>query len=338
MVNQFVCSNCFGNTDLKRFLKETSVSLTGNCDFCKSHNVPIYPLTTISQKIKDCLFNKYCEDSSATQDVITIIASEAQCNNLLAAQIKNILNLPDNLMNKKDAYWLLNSYNPLDLKQSFESFVFYIKHTRRFILTDEDFSFLKQLSSFLTQKSFISTLTEGTILYRARQGKHTNKRDLWAPPYPYSPSNNRMTPAGVEGSLYVADSPNTAIKEVRGEAPVTVAKIKILEDLLVLDLSNKPNSVSCFHKDYLMYSFLNAFIEEISKSIKSNEKDYEYVPTQIIAEFLRIKLCLDGIVYRSSIYPDGRNYVLFGQYNLPCNRTELPLGNKRLTIEELNYF
>lgn len=329
MSNQFVCSNCFGNPDLKGLLEKISDVQLGTCDFCGKHNAPIYSLASISQKIKDCLLKKYCMDSSATQDIIEIIVSETQCSGLLAHQIKKILNLSNNLMNKKDAYWRLWLYNPSDLEQSFESFVSHITHSRRFILKDEEFTFLQQLSSFFQEhEGFITLLEDNIVLYRARQGTYANFRELLAPPYPYSCTNNRMTPAGIQGSLYLADSPITAIKEVSKILSVgntfTVATVKVLESLMVLDLSKKVEEVSCFHPDYTMRSFLNGFIKEISKPIDDNAKDYQYVPTQIIAEFLKLHLELDGIIYPSSIYPSGKNYVLFGDYNAPLNRIDLP--------------
>lgn len=48
------------------------------------------------------------------------------------------------------------------------------------------------------------------------------------------------------------------------------------------------------------YDFLKLFSAEISKPIKLDEAPIEYIPTQILSEYIRLK-GYEGVGYRSSI-------------------------------------
>lgn len=52
------------------------------------------------------------------------------------------------------------------------------------------------------------------------------------------------------------------------------------------------------------------FAREISKPVSEKEAELEYVPTQLLAEYIR-KLGYKGIIFSSSVNPGGKNYVLF---------------------------
>jgi hypothetical protein len=56
---------------------------------------------------------------------------------------------------------------------------------------------------------------------------------------------------------------------------------------------------------------------EISKPILPHEKQREYIPTQIVAEYLREFFKCDAVIYRSSMHKDdeidNRNIVLMNR-------------------------
>ena len=59
--------------------------------------------------------------------------------------------------------------------------------------------------------------------------------------------------------------------------------------------------------------FLKAFAKDISKHIHKNDTSIEYVPTQVITEYIKFNptLKVDGIIYPSAKDNNVSNYVLF---------------------------
>ena len=89
------------------------------------------------------------------------------------------------------------------------------------------------------------------------------------------------------------------------------------------------------------------FAWEISKPVSEKEAKLEYVPNQLLAEYIR-KLGYKGIIFSSSVNPGGKNYVLFYGPAQPPLRSMLCYENcdtlagytdilelKRLTYEQV---
>lgn len=170
--------------------------------------------------------------------------------------------------------------------------------------------------------------------------------------------NNRMSPAGIS-YMYLADSLSTCLQEIRATVgvKVIVGTFNPKKDIKVLDLSIKPQipKFSIFDENYdhdLIWidEFIQQFKWEISKPISDKEKDLEYVPTQVLAEYIR-QLGYQGIVYKSSLVKGTYNYVLFfgpdpelfddtytsfGLWFSPAN--ELPYFHKELVLGEVHYY
>lgn len=114
--------------------------------------------------------------------------------------------------------------------------------------------------------------------------------------------------------------------------------------MLFLDLSqylNQENNyhlpnISIFDSDNLdkipIRNFFADFLSDVNKKIDREDlsKRYEYVPTQVVAEFFRHIYRtssgekLSGIIYPSCQNPGGKNFVIFcGQRGcLPPERTQ----------------
>lgn len=185
---------------------------------------------------------------------------------------------------------------------------------------------LEALKPYFEKMSEI--LPRGTELYRVRKmeiqsASHLNSLDMYkelSPAPPQFATNNRMSPAGIS-YLYVATQPQTAYLECRlhdGDCAVQ-AKFITKKNLNVLDLSQEVDfniSNSIFSVDYnsdvlWINDFLNQFEDEISRPINpNNDRSYEYIATQMVAEYVRL-LGYDGIKYRSSVSSEGLNYVFF---------------------------
>ena len=142
---------------------------------------------------------------------------------------------------------------------------------------------------------------------KANPFKGLTKEASFVPPKEVKVSAGRANPKYVK-YLYVAESPTTAIFEVRPFIydAVNIAKVQVNEPLKVaniaveLDLSNDKNATV---EMYVMRMIQRAF------SKPTNNTD-DYIPTQIIAEYIK-SLGYDGIRFNSSIHSGGVNLTIF---------------------------
>ena len=108
--------------------------------------------------------------------------------------------------------------------------------------------------------------------------------------------------------LYVAESPTTAVYEVRPILynAVNVAGIEVMEPLrianIAVDIAPNPE------KEKSVDEWLLGFVQSAFSSPTNNPDDY--IPSQIIAEFFR-HLGYDGIRYCSSLHEGGYNLTIY---------------------------
>lgn len=126
-------------------------------------------------------------------------------------------------------------------------------------------------------------------------------------------------------NLYLSDDPNAALMEVRPtlKSYVSIAEIKTIEDLTVVDLS----LASIFkNEDLILLGYL------ISKEFSepNNTDTFNYLPTQYISEYIKFK-GFDGIKYQSSLYERGRNLVVYSKEK--CT----PISSKLYRVDDICY-
>ncbi|WP_100430358.1 RES family NAD+ phosphorylase [Flavobacterium sp. 1] len=98
----------------------------------------------------------------------------------------------------------------------------------------------------------------------------------------------------------------------------------------LVDLTKLPDYPSAFDSknnwQIETIHFLKDFIKDISKPIHDNIAIIDYVPTQIVTEYIRFnpQLKIDGLIYPSSKDNEKENYVLFMDHEE--------------SIENLNFF
>ncbi|MBR5174330.1 MAG: RES family NAD+ phosphorylase [Bacteroidales bacterium] len=108
--------------------------------------------------------------------------------------------------------------------------------------------------------------------------------------------------------LYVAESPTTAVYEVRPILynAVNVAGIEVKEPLrianIAVDIDPNPE------KEKSVDEWLLGFVQSAFSSPTNNPDDY--IPSQIIAEYFR-HLGYDGIRYSSSLHEGGYNLTIY---------------------------
>jgi len=212
---------------------------------------------------------------------------------------------------------------------SWEQFKYQCKYYSRFFdigLEDSRESLLKVVAELLTKSELTINLDKGDKVYRARI--LDDKFDIKAepieilknvgPPQKDKVKNNRMSPAGIP-YIYLSNAKEICFSEIRAKTndSVVVAEFEITKRLKILDLTSVPNikERSIFDDEFdpdirWATDFMRRFNQEISRPISEKEAALEYVPTQLLAEFIR-KIGFDGIQFKSSINKSGLNYTLF---------------------------
>jgi hypothetical protein len=191
---------------------------------------------------------------------------------------------------------------------------------------------LDELGDLFEKNGLFYTLPAGTLLFRVRIHSPANRPDntmaaLGPPSGEHARFSNRMSPAGVP-MFYAAFDEATALAEtaVRHDgkpAEQTTGTFRVLKDLTLLDLVNLPAVPSLFDDDQAnldrpALSFLHDFVEDLTKPIEKDGREHvEYVPAQIVTEYVRYRLGLKvgkqtvGIRYRSARKSEGIGCVLF---------------------------
>ena len=127
--------------------------------------------------------------------------------------------------------------------------------------------------------------------------------------------------------FYGADSQKTAFAETfdpnsKSKRAITFGAFRTLRALRLLDLTALPSIPSVFdegrYPDRMSLIFLHEFTRDTTKSVaRSGSEHYEYVPTQVVAEYFRHVFefkdgnKIDGIKFQSSRYKNGICYSLF---------------------------
>lgn len=190
---------------------------------------------------------------------------------------------------------------------------------RRYFLSDESSTFLDDLWSYLGQlkspngRDIVLTIpqdSDDSIFYRARaHGFDPRQNDYIEKGFPLSEmkpvknirSEGRLNPYNIS-MLYVASDPMTAVSECRADARglVSVGKFKATRDLKILDLAHEFNWDAYFDASTIdlepLYDLGHLFTRPLDNDSK---KGREYLVTQVLAEYFKIKCDLDGISYLS---------------------------------------
>ena len=119
--------------------------------------------------------------------------------------------------------------------------------------------------------------------------------------------------------MYVAETEDIAVLETRSPC-VTVGQFQLEREARILDLADLTDIPGIFsgaeRRTRLGLVFMHAFAREIARPVDRTDRIHiEYIPSQVITEFIRdVKIndtAVDGIRYPSTFDADGRNLVLF---------------------------
>ncbi len=236
---------------------------------------------------------------------------------------------------------------------NWEDFRKYTKHEARYFEhKDSQFSVIKTLEEF---RPFFKRMCikNDEVIYRVRPiNSSKEKEDIEQKPnreigkipkdkLAYT-QNNRFSPIGISYGYFSFDK-QTALCESRVEVDNNVAIGKFKLNHTLIDLRNKSLTkyINPFSDDfeinlYCEALFLQAFIKDISKPISSKDTLLEYVPTQVIAEYIW-SIGYQGFIFDSSQKKGGENIVIFGE-NPSFNEYEIgKIVTKNIDYTWVNY-
>ena len=330
-----VCAGCVEDGALKKTLRE-SEDEDLRCDFCGS--VPAAPLDTLLEAFYNGLCNEY-EDAIDgvgwdgreggyqwnpqwdTHELVHEFYDDFASEELLEAVCAAVHDITwvekDFITRRRDDM----------LIEAWDRFCEAVKHKTRFVIwllepEDDDLDpgeippakILERITWLIEALDLVRVLPAGHRVWRARPHsvpiKHTASR-LGTVPDERAFRANRMSPAGIP-MFYGAADPDTAIEEVASSSEgthVTRCQFELTEDLRVVDLTQLPAVPSMFDPDLGSLrretKFLRMFVKQLSGHVETDHEDIEYVPTQIVTEYLlhvpdegeRVR----GLIYQSSI-------------------------------------
>ena len=377
MSDHFCCKNCFSEPEIIKFIVKHGKS--GQCDYCESKGVKVCDVKEVGDFILEG-FQRYYEDAANSvgccsaeggyllpTDIITNILNDDLM--IFSGTLDDPRELIEALVDddctpyiRKDPYGP-PSGEPEEI-YDWNNFCKLVKSEQRFTalvkisenekpLQKHPFDFLDGFVRY-NNGVLVDYLCPGQKIFRARiyhEGMTLNHESLTSPP-PEKTRNNRMSPDGIS-YFYGGINADVCISETRPSVgdEIAVAEFEVLKQIPILDLSaNLTESVSIFSEEYsfeyeeFLKPFLRYFSKDISKPMRTNDSDIEYVPTQIFTEFLKIrrfntlqfydtegpeKNKFAGMKFKSSLLEGGVNVVLFKG---PSISTENPKDEKAVLL------
>ena len=358
--NEYVCSNCFTDPALIQFVEENAVG--HDCSFCDAAGpeVTAAPIEDVSEHFLNCIGREY--DLAVNQlgwdgaeggylglhwdgfDLATeVIGLEFPQDNewdLLPALFGELF----------DQDWCTeNAYGLDDLERpqySWEYFRRVVTYERRFFFMEDEgdpddhevltpAGILETIFDYAQQMGLFRELQAGSRLIRARREandrRYQTAAELGPPPREVANQANRMSPAGIP-MFYGCDDEKTALKETAsGTGYYALGMFETTRPAVLLDLTDIPEVPGLFEAvpDFQEVDprralrLLHHIAAEMSRAIDRDDRVHiEYVPTQVVTEFIRSKVTwggarVDGIRYDSSVNDGHVSYVLFAdQSNL----------------------
>lgn len=167
--------------------------------------------------------------------------------------------------------------------------------------------------------------------YRNKSNKFRGltQEGSYVPPDPMLIRDARSNPRFIR-YLYVAESPTTAVFEVRPILynAVNVAGIEVKDKLSIANIAVNIDVNS--DKERSVNEWLLSFVQSAFSSPTNNPDDY--IPSQVIAEFFRY-LGYDGIRYSSSLHKGGFNLTVYDVTKCEAIfSTELRLDDMKISL------
>ena len=318
--DQSVCSGCVDEDALEAILRQNEDAAT-HCDFC--YGFPAAPLDVLLKAFVGGLRNEYENALDGvgwdgreggyqwnpqwdTWDLISEYEEVFSNDRLIDAVRKAV----------HDITWVEFDFatrrRDVVLMETWERFCEAVKHETRFVLwllpQNEDLGageispseILDHIEPLVEHLDLVRYLPAGRRFWRAQTHSepiidHSASR-LGTVPRELALQPHRMSPAGIP-MFYGADDMVTAIEEVvhsledtDEDMYVTCGQFELTADLPVVSLTGLPAEPSMFDPELgamrRQIRFLRMFVRQLSSRVQPLYEQIDYVPTQIVCEYL----------------------------------------------------
>ncbi|MGH1450175.1 MAG: HEPN-associated N-terminal domain-containing protein [Pseudomonadaceae bacterium] len=339
----YVCTGCFGDEGLKKFVRQNSQ--LGKCSYCKRRRRVCH----LNQLIEHIMTSVRLEWGHPANEGLPYETKEGgwQFGEVYSTwELLDELDLQcssDQLINDisdaiHDSEWCeVDPYSlPLDrtLVYGWERFCKFITHTARFVFfraenTEHNqnqhdemnpVDILEAIGGICNHLRLVKSIAASRKIYRVRVVDQNvslkTAKELGSPPDHLAIMPNRMSPVGIS-MFYGAFNIDTAISETflfstNENKKAACGEFSPTRELVVIDLSQIFYVPSLFDPDEQhlrsYYKFMCDFITDFSKPIERGERAHaEYVPTQVVTEFFRhVYRNEDGTGVDGVIYPSSK--------------------------------
>jgi hypothetical protein len=318
-----VCVNCFNDLELKQFIFTNSHE-KGKCDYCSSKNSELLQIDELLDFFAEFIqIFKLDTNGIPLVELIQkdwyLFTSETDCQNILS---DILLSLKSSFTNTLET--VSYSDDIIECTSYWEILKDDLKWKHRF-LTDID-----RLNELSWDSFFNKTIKwpNSEPLYRARLHYSGDQnifeiKDMGCPEKTKAPSG-RANPQGIP-FLYLSTDIETTLYEIRAtfldEISVGTFRIKDKSELVLVDFTESPSAylnvddIINYTKSLILKKYIS---NDLSKPIRRYDSELEYIPTQLICEFIRYITGADGILFNSSVHNGGKNIVLFEQDKVKC--------------------
>ncbi|KZL23327.1 RES family NAD+ phosphorylase [Pseudovibrio sp. WM33] len=356
-----VCPDCFGDAGLQRRIKDIRPAYQNTrCDFHPSKKgIPISAVAGIVDQVfrNQYTFGDYhpIYDDFVGDDLHGVLygLTEADDGEVVAALADALIEGDDYWSpDGEDAFYTLNgSY--VQYEANYEEHSLTWRHFQREILHEQRFfsqSALLRLQTIFDGLHLLRDGGNGPVVYRLENGDKTvqihrarianriEEREQIArspasqlgPPPEKLRRAGRMNPSGIL-AFYGAFDLDTCVAELRPAVGETViaAKFELTRPILVLDttkFTGRPKAINVFAPTYVtrmrLWKFMTTFMNEIARPCLPDDEHLDYIPTQVVSEYLthlhKLKIggeekTIEAIIYRSAQNGNGKNIAIFGK-------------------------
>ena len=344
-----VCNRCIGGDEFSQWIEDNGEK--GECEFDNRKHGEDNHVVTIKDFAKhvDDYFQKHYTvgeprfdfegggtpaEQNYGDQYDEIIPEELCCEDYVYNAV--IENMPDYyksyqsiavIEEREREYWLEEKF------QQWEDFCETVKHSKRFfnikemlnnLFGEEDMHKNGAIKPIYTleigQKIFRTRLLDDNSFEERVLRKDVTAEELGAPPSEKAKAG-RMNVAFIP-TFYAAFNEETAIAELR---PIIGDEIVLAEftlnselkvfDFTVFDCLDKEEATDNGDIKNTRYDFMRNIQHEISRPISPYQKNLEYIPTQIIAEYLKEHFGCHAVIYNSAMHisdkEETRNIVIF---------------------------
>jgi hypothetical protein len=345
-----VCEKCFGDDGLIEFIRDNGED--GICSYCGQESDTVCDLESVVAHIVESVTTEWMDAADSgtpyesreggyqgkTFDTYDLLMDEEPIeaeSHELFVDIVHTINV---------GLWareFVMPYEEMKVENDWDVLVDAIKHHARFVifhdsaarLFGENFSWhfgdprsaIKDIARTIERLGMVRILPRDTPIYRARctdiDMDLNTACQMGTVPYRQASQSNRMSPAGIP-MFYGALTPQTARAEIGindRSGVVHCGTFYPSRDLVLIDFTEQLYIPSIYSQDNVNRSsirLMRGFVEDFSRPIsRDNFEHVEYIPTQVITEYLRLNYLhegdrIDGILFNSAQH-EGVCCVLF---------------------------